>query len=164
LRREGRRIDAREQLRTAHEMLLRNWHERIRRASPARAGRYRRESAQPRRGDAKRPHSPGGSDRTARVRWSFQSGDRRSAIPEPAHRRVAHAQGIREARDQVSSRARRDPCYETADDPATRTCGWRTPALNRTAHFDDGAVAEAVERTLPSEHMGFPPRDQPPTG
>ena len=46
LRREGRRVDAREQLRTAHEMFSRLRGRGVRRARPARAARHRRNRAQ----------------------------------------------------------------------------------------------------------------------
>ena len=46
LRRENRRVDAREQLRAAHEMLIRDRHGGLRRARPARAAGHRRDGAQ----------------------------------------------------------------------------------------------------------------------
>ena len=46
LRREGRRVDAREQLRVAHETLLGDGRGGLRRARPARAAGHRREGAQ----------------------------------------------------------------------------------------------------------------------
>ena len=42
LRRENRRVDAREQLRIARDMLARDGHGGVRRTGPPRAARYRR--------------------------------------------------------------------------------------------------------------------------
>ena len=49
LRRENRRLDARAQLRIAHDMLGRHGRRRLRRARPPRAGRHRRDGPQARR-------------------------------------------------------------------------------------------------------------------
>ena len=98
LRREGRRVDAREQLRTAHDMLaaigMEAFAERARRELAATGEKVRRRRAETR------------DDLTAQETQIAQlardgllePGDRRPAVPEPTHRRVAHAQGLREAR------------------------------------------------------------------
>ena len=59
------------------------------------------------RRDARRAHRPGGADRAARARRALQPRDRRPAVHQPAHRRVAPAQGVRQARHQLAQRAPR---------------------------------------------------------
>ena len=54
LRRQGRRVEAREQLRTAHRTLRRDGHGGVRRARAARAGGHRRDGPQAQRRDARR--------------------------------------------------------------------------------------------------------------
>src|SRR5215471_14413223 len=93
LRREGRRVDAREQLRTAYDLFTAIGME----AFAERAGRDGREGAQAKPGHARRAHAAGGADRPARPRWPVQPGDRRATVYQPAHSRVAPAQRIREA-------------------------------------------------------------------
>ena len=66
LRREGRRVDAREQLRTAHRPVRRDRHGGVRRARPPRAAGNRREGAQAQPRDARGAHAAGGADRPAR--------------------------------------------------------------------------------------------------
>ena len=61
LRRERRRVDAREQLRTAHDMLSEHGHRRVRRARPARAPGHRRDRPQAHPGDPRRADRPGGA-------------------------------------------------------------------------------------------------------
>ena len=53
LRRENRRVDARDQLRTAHEMFSRSRSRGVRRACPSRAPSHRRDRAQAHRRDAR---------------------------------------------------------------------------------------------------------------
>ena len=83
LRREGRRVDAREQLRTAHDMLHRDRHGGVRRARAPRAARHGREGAQAQRRDARPAHSSGGADRPACPRRPVEPGDRRAAVHQP---------------------------------------------------------------------------------
>ena len=101
LRREGRRVDARDQLRTAHEMFSRfgaeAFAERARRELLATGETARRRTER----DARRPHPPGGADRSTRRRRADEPGDRRPAVHQPAHRRVPPAQGVPEARHQL---------------------------------------------------------------
>jgi hypothetical protein len=80
---------------------------RLRRAGARRAARDRLDGPQAQRRDARRPHSPGGAHRAARGSWSYQPRDRRRALPESPHRRVAPAQGLHEARDQLAQGAPR---------------------------------------------------------
>ena len=105
LRREGRRVDAREQLRTAHHLFERDRHGGVRRARPPRAGRDRRESAQAQPRHARRAHAAGGADRPARPRRPFEPGDRRAAVRQRAHGRMAPAQRVREARHHLAQAA-----------------------------------------------------------
>ena len=98
LRRERRRLDAREQLRTAHEMFAAMGTE----AFAERAAREllaTGETARKRSVETPRPaHRPGGPDRAARPRRPLQPRDRRPAVHQPAHGRVPPAQGLRQAR------------------------------------------------------------------
>ena len=81
---------------------LRDRHGGLRRARPARAARHRGDGAQAHRRDDRRPHAAGAADRAARGGRADEPGDRRAAVPQPAHRRVAPAQGVRQARHQLS--------------------------------------------------------------
>ena len=78
----------------------RDRHGSVRRASAARAGCDRREGAHTQGRDPRRAHAPGGADRPARPRWPVQLGDRRAALPQPTHGRVAPPQGVHQARNQ----------------------------------------------------------------
>ena len=61
LRRERRRVDARKQLRTAHEMLVGDGRRRVRRAGPARAPGHGRDRPQAHRRDPRRADRPRGA-------------------------------------------------------------------------------------------------------
>ena len=115
LRREGRRVDAREQLRAAHETLVGDGRRGLRRARPARVVGHRGEGAQAPGRHARRAHAPGAADRAARARGAHEPGDRRRALPQPPHRRVASAQGVHQARDQLAAGSAR-----RAAEPRTR--------------------------------------------
>ena len=105
LRRENRRVDAREQLRIAQSMYaeigMNGFVERARRERMATGETVRKRSP----GDTRQPHRTGGADREARRRGLHESRDRCTALHQPAHRRVAPAQGVREARDQLAQGA-----------------------------------------------------------
>ena len=101
LRREGRRVDAREQLQAAHDAFVVDGRGRVRRARPARAAGHGREGAQAHRRGPRRAHAPGAADREAGPRGPDESPDRRGALPQPPHRRVAPEQGVHQARDQL---------------------------------------------------------------
>ena len=79
LRREGRRVDAREQLRTAYDLFARDRHGGVRRARPPRVARDGREGAQaqsPRRATSsrrRRSRSPGSPATASRTRRSARS-------------------------------------------------------------------------------------------
>ena len=102
LRREGRRVDAREQLRTAHELLvaigMEAFAERARRELLATGETVRKRTVDA-RDELTAQEEP---DRPARARRPVQPGDRRPALPQPPHRRVAPGQGVRQARDQLA--------------------------------------------------------------
>ena len=103
LRRESRRVDARDQLRTAHEMFSRvgaeAFAERARRELLA-TGETARKRTDETRDVA---HAPGSADRAAGRRRPHQPRDRRAAVHQPPHGRVPPAQGLREARHQLSA-------------------------------------------------------------
>ena len=101
LRRENRRVDAREQLRTAHEMLvaigMEAFAERARKELQATGEKVRKRTVET-RDDLT---AAGAADRAARPRRAVESGDRRAALPQPADRRVAPAQRVHQARASV---------------------------------------------------------------
>ena len=86
LRREGRRVDAREQLRTAYDMLaaigMEAFAERARRELIATGEKVRKRSVETR----DQLTAAGGADRPAGPRRPHQSGDRRPAVPSPRAR------------------------------------------------------------------------------
>ena len=113
LRRENRRVDARAQLRTAHEMFASM-------GTEAFADRARREllatgeTVRKRTVDiARRAHRPGGADRPARPQRALEPGDRRPAVHQSAHGPVPLAQGLHEARHQLAQPARPRPARPT---------------------------------------------------
>ena len=108
LRRENRRVDAREQLRTAYETLGRMGAGGVRRARPARAAGHRRDGARTQRGGARRSSRPQEAQiaRLARGR-AHEPRDRCAAVHQPADRRVPPAQGVHEARHQLPQGASR---------------------------------------------------------
>src|SRR5512133_1418561 len=106
LRREGRLVDAREQLRTAHEMLsamgMDAFAQRARDELRAAGEAAPERTAEDR--DGLTP--PGGADRGTRRRGLHEHGDRGAAVPQPADGRAAPAQGVRQARHQLTQVAR----------------------------------------------------------
>src|SRR2546423_1964708 len=97
----------------------------VRRAHPPGAARHRRESAQTQRRDTRPAHRAGGADRAARRGRADKSGDRRAALPQPAHVGWAPAQGIHEARRRLPHAAARQA--------ARRRTRWRTGLATGTA-------------------------------
>ena len=154
LRRENRRVDAREQLRAAHDDAHRDRHGGLRRARPPRAARHRRDGAQAQRRDARRADAAGGADRAPGGRQADEPGDRRPAVPQPPHGRVAPAQGVREARDQLPQGAplgavRRRRCRPARlGDTAPRRARGRDQGERRTRlgsiQEDIGAIPSAL--------------------
>ena len=83
----------------------------VRRACPPRAPGHRRVRAPAHPGHARCPDAPGAPGRAVGPRRAHQSGDRRTAVHQPAHGRVPPAQGVPQARCRqpqgASRRARR---------------------------------------------------------
>src|SRR5262249_30436775 len=157
LRRQRRRRDARDQLRTAHQMLdamgMAGFAERARReprrprhGGPPRAARHRRAgpSARPRgRGGA---HPAGGADRPAGGRAPDQPGDRRPAVHQRQHRRIPPAEDLPQAWRRQSQPARPDAPHRQAGTRAAgltgryglpwtriRSSTWVTPGADHAA-------------------------------
>jgi hypothetical protein len=83
----------------------RDRHGGVRRACPPRAAGDRREGAQAQPRDARGAHAAGGADRPARPRGPVEPGDRRAAVRQRAHGRVAPAQRVRQARHHLAQAA-----------------------------------------------------------
>ena len=76
----------------------RDRHAGVRRTGAARAAGHRRDRPQAHRLPARPAQPPGSPDRPPGPVGPVQPGDRRPAVPVPAHRRVPHGQGLRQAR------------------------------------------------------------------
>ena len=76
LRRSGRRVEGRDQLRLAHDMLHHDRHGGVRRADPTRAARHGREGPAATRRGTPPAHGPRRADRPTRARRNVQHGDR----------------------------------------------------------------------------------------
>ena len=105
LRREHRRVDARAQLRAAHDHFTSMGMDAFAERARTRALRHGREGPQADRRDARRADLAGAAHRAAGPRRAVEPGDRCAALPQPAHRRVAPAQGVHQARDPLAPRA-----------------------------------------------------------
>jgi hypothetical protein len=119
LRREGRRTDAREQLRTAHEMFdpigMQAFAGRTRRELLSTGMTVRKRTVEPQ----VQLTPPGGADRAAgRVAGPVEHGDRLPAVPVHADRRMAPAQDIHQARHQLPPAAARRAGSAGARGPA----------------------------------------------
>jgi hypothetical protein len=104
LRRAGRRLDAREQLRIAHDMFVAigmdAFAERTRRELVATGERLRK------RGPTTRDELTPQEEQIARLaRDGLSNPEIGAALPQPAHDRMAPAQRVHEARHQLSTRA-----------------------------------------------------------
>ena len=110
LRRHRRRVDARAHLRMALDVFEQlgalPWEERARSELRASGETARRRDASSR--DLLTPQ--GAADRAPRCGRDVQPGDRRAAVPEPAHDRLPPAQGLR----QVGRRITRGPRWPGA--------------------------------------------------
>ena len=99
---EKRRVDAREQLRAAYEMVTAIGAEvfagRARRGLPATGGNCSQAHCR----DGWGGHSSGGADRAARLGRAYQTGNQHPAVHQPASGRMAPAQGDRRAGHQLS--------------------------------------------------------------
>ena len=105
LRRQNRRVDARDQLRIAHEMLtgmgVEAFAERARHELLATGETVRRRSVETLTElTAQEVHIA-----KLAVRGTHEPRDRRPAVHQRAHRRVASRQGLHQARDRVSPRS-----------------------------------------------------------
>ena len=109
LRRQGRRVDAREQLRTAHDLFaaigMEAFAERARRELQATGETVRKRTVETR----ERADRPGGPDRAAGPGRAVEPGDRRPAVHQCAHGPVPPGQGLRQARHQLPRPARPGP-------------------------------------------------------
>ena len=101
-------MDAREQLRAAHETFSRIGAEAFAERARRELHGHRRDGAQAHGRDARRAHarrrrrSPGSPQQ-----GQHEPGDRRRAVHQPAHRRVPPAQGVHEARHRLAQGAPR---------------------------------------------------------
>src|ERR1700749_4872208 len=100
-----------------------------------------RDGAQARDLRGRTADTPGAADRRAGHRGPDQQGDRGAAVPQSAYGRLSPAQGIHQARHQVTGRP--DPCRAV---PARASLN---PAY--------GAVRAAVMQVPLAAHMGGPP-------
>ena len=78
---------------------------RVRRTRPARTAGRRRDGAQARGADPHRAHRAGGDHRPARAGRPDQHRDRRPAVSQRAHGRMAPGQRVHQARNQLAPRA-----------------------------------------------------------
>ena len=148
LRREGRRVDAREQLRAAQDASLaigmEAFAERARKELLATGEKARKRTVETR------------DDLTAQERQIAQMardgpvepGDRRAAVPQPAHRGVAPAQGVRKARDPLARRS--SPTRFRAPSPSwsrseLKASGLNLDAVDRATTFACGSSPRSLE-------------------
>ena len=137
-------VDAREQLRSAHELFesigMEAFAERARGELLATGEKVRKRTAETR----DELTAAGAADRAARPRRTVEPGDRRAALPQPAHRRMAPAQGVRKARGPLSARAADGcPSNELHRVALSRSLpGPQTRELHRGLHGRDARRAE----------------------
>ena len=124
LRRERRRLDAREQLRHAHELFTRVRDGSVRRARPGRARGDRRARAQTDRRDARRPDAPGSTDRPPRRRRGHQPRNRRrscSSARAPSTTTYARHSASSESNPATNSKSTCSGQPHTASPPLGET-------------------------------------------
>ena len=148
LRRVGRRVDAREQLQAAHDAFVAMgadaFAERARHELLATGAKVRKRT---RRG-ARRAHAPGAAHREAGPRGPDESADRRGALPQPPHRRVAPEQGVHQARDQLAPGPGRRLAETRRGKPRPRRPGHPTRAC--TGASAGPGTARSAHARLPS--------------
>jgi hypothetical protein len=135
LRRERRRVDAREQLRAAHTMFIEmgqeGFAERARHELAATGETVRKQTVETRDDLTRRRHRSPGSLLTV-----HQPGDRRAAVPQPAHGRVAPAQSVHQTRHQGPPQVSKRPMELVQHRPAgsafIRGGSWRSEAHAQT--------------------------------
>ena len=89
----------------------------------ARAARLRRDRPPPRRHHRDPAHRPGTAGRRARSAGPVQPGRRRTAVPQPPHRRLPPAQRVQQARPQLPRRTRRAPARLRPVTPTAAAAG-----------------------------------------
>ncbi len=117
LRHEGRRLDAREQLRTAQELVQAVRHAGVRRTGSGRTRGDRRTPPQTSRRRTRRAHRPGSTDLPPCCRRRYEPSDRRTAVHQPEHGGLSPTQGVPQARSEVP------PPTQPARAPARRKRG-----------------------------------------
>ena len=109
-----------DQLRTAYEMFVAMGADGIRRAGSSGAAGHGRERPQAAGRDTAPSSPPGGAHRPAGPRRTHQPRDRRGAVPQRPHRRMAPAQGVHQAGDHLPTRVAgcpAGPCPESSEPP-----------------------------------------------
>ena len=104
LRRQGRRRDARVQLRSGHDS-FRSRRDPLAGARGRRASRYRRAGRRP-SAASRRPHSAGAEHLAPRRRGEDEQGDRRRHVPQPEDDRVPPREHVPEAGHPLAGGAR----------------------------------------------------------
>jgi hypothetical protein len=108
LRRAKRRRDARQELRTAHDMFAAMGADRLAEWAAAELrDRRTRPGSQP--GDRRRPHASGSAGSGPRRGRSVGQRNRRAAVYQPEHRRLSPPQGVPQAPRDVADAARQPP-------------------------------------------------------
>ena len=153
LRREHRRVDAREQLRTAHRCVLGDRDGGIRGACEARAHGHGREGSQAESGRRRGIHPARGPDRAARRRWPDQPRDRGATVPQSENRRVASAQGVHAS--STSARGGSSPGRSKAGG-ADSSCLRHHPAEDRRRLEPDERPHQKRQPDAPAKQ---PPED-----
>ena len=147
LRRQRRRRDARDQLRTAHEMFTAMGAGAFAERARDRAAGHRGTRPPADRPDRNRAHPAGGADRPAGQPGPEQPRHRRAAVPQPLHRRLPPAQGVPEARRGIPHPAR---AHHGRRSPRTR--GLAITTNRRRSSFGRGCA-----KAGPSAEAAGPP-------
>jgi tetratricopeptide (TPR) repeat protein len=141
LRRQNRRTDARQQLRTAHDLLsdigMEAFAERARRELAATGGNCLQAHRPGHRQGQPGADHPGSSGRPARSRRPVQPRDRRPAVHQRPHRLVPPGQGLRQPRHHLPqpapSRAARRPGTRASNRQSAGSARVTATALTRQA-------------------------------